>query len=69
MTLTLTKTDVASGEDHYWFVQCETDGSNPTVIGETYTFPSAKTNQEMEDVIVPNLTELGYTDLSPVIWE
>lgn len=69
MALILHKEEFEDEGDAFYLVSCKTNGETPTSIPDTYTFETDKTDAEMEAIIVPNLTEIGYTDLSPVTWE
>lgn len=69
MTLILNKTQFTEEAEDFWIVKCKTDGATPTVIKQFYSFPLAETDASMETKITTDLTNKGYTDISPVEWE
>ena len=70
MNLNLTKrTEVDDETQEEWFiVECDTDGSEPKKIPYTYTFETTETEEDMQSIIVNDLTDKGYTNLDPVNW-
>jgi len=69
MALILHKESITEDDEQFWMVTCKHSNDTDVFIPETYTFDVSEEDSDMQDVIVQDLTDKGYTDLDPVTWD
>lgn len=69
MTFKLVKKALEDEGESFWVVRCLLVDEVVEVLPYTYIFSSSSTEQEMQNVIVTDLSSKGYSELTPLIWE